>query len=164
MVQVLLRDQFVDAVDNVQIRVYIQQAHVQSLQEALARGLELESILRSIPRKMTSYPDTQAPFRARRGAGLPLDVTVPTSRRVSRELLWVRTARPQQEILSSEESGKSASGQYQYRPCCWHCGKEHLASSCPTAPPTVTAQDKGNSAGLEGGALNQPSPKRPQSI
>lgn len=52
LAQVLLRDQFVDAMDSVHVPVYIQQVHVQELQEALARGLELESILRSNPREV----------------------------------------------------------------------------------------------------------------
>ncbi|MPC69639.1 hypothetical protein E2C01_063869 [Portunus trituberculatus] len=65
MVQVLLRNQFVDAVENVQIRVYIQQVHMKTLQEALARGLKLESILQSTKR-VTSPNDTKTPYRAKR--------------------------------------------------------------------------------------------------
>ncbi|KAK8376506.1 hypothetical protein O3P69_009860 [Scylla paramamosain] len=47
MVTILLRDQFVDAIDHQQMRIYVQQAHPKDLQEALARGLELESFLRT---------------------------------------------------------------------------------------------------------------------
>ena len=71
MVQVLLRDQFVDMVDNVQIRVYIQQAHVQILQEALARGLELELILQSYPRKVILIMTRRHRSGSRGGLGGP---------------------------------------------------------------------------------------------
>ncbi|KAK8407598.1 hypothetical protein O3P69_002272, partial [Scylla paramamosain] len=47
MITILLRDQFVDAIDNQQLRIYVQQAHPKDLQEALARGLEMESFLRT---------------------------------------------------------------------------------------------------------------------
>ncbi|KAK8386278.1 hypothetical protein O3P69_010757 [Scylla paramamosain] len=47
MVTILLRDQFVDAIDHQQMRIYVQQAHPKDLQEALARDLELESFLRT---------------------------------------------------------------------------------------------------------------------
>ncbi|XP_063875862.1 uncharacterized protein LOC135108633 [Scylla paramamosain] len=47
MITILLRDQFVDAIDNQQLRIYVQQAHPKDLQEALAKGLEMESFLRT---------------------------------------------------------------------------------------------------------------------
>ncbi|MPC32072.1 hypothetical protein E2C01_025375 [Portunus trituberculatus] len=46
MITVLLWDQFVDVIDNQQLRIYVQQAHPKDFQEALTRGLELESFLR----------------------------------------------------------------------------------------------------------------------
>ena len=164
MVQVLLKDQFVDAVDNVQIRVYIQQAHVQTLQEALARGLELESILRSNPRKVTSYPDTPAPFRARRGfsSSSPSTSQSPPPGEFRGNCFGCGQQGHSRRYCPQKNQGKNTPGQYRYRPCCWHCGRGHVTSSCPSAPPTVTAQ--GNPAGLEAGAPNQPAPKGPRSI
>ncbi|MPC32210.1 hypothetical protein E2C01_025515 [Portunus trituberculatus] len=47
MITILLRDQFVDAIDNQQLRIYVQQARPKDLQNALVRGLELESFLRT---------------------------------------------------------------------------------------------------------------------
>ena len=44
---VLLRDQFVDALEEVQLKIYVKQAHVRDLQEVLARALEFESIVRT---------------------------------------------------------------------------------------------------------------------
>ncbi|MPD02224.1 hypothetical protein E2C01_097791 [Portunus trituberculatus] len=111
MVQVLLRDQLVDAVNNVQICMYIQQAHVKILQEALVRGLELESILWST-RRVSSTSDIWIPYRAGqagtyeelpRPALLLLThpaLLLPFTGGVPGKLFWMGISRAQSGLLS----------------------------------------------------------------
>lgn len=166
MLQILLRDQFVDAVDNVQVRVYIQQAHVTTLQEALARGLELESILRSSARG-TRASDSLGPVKARKGR-----VRSPLTARPRSPPPGVfrgncfrcgQLGHSRKYCPNGESQARSPPRRFQYRPCCWNCGKGHQTSSCPAVPPTVTAQSEGNSNRLGGGAQDQPVPMRPHS-
>ncbi|KAG0715519.1 hypothetical protein GWK47_011790 [Chionoecetes opilio] len=67
MITLLLRDQFVDAVNHPQIKIYIQQAHVEDLQQALARGLEMESFLRTSQEVEGPTHRPRTMFRARKG-------------------------------------------------------------------------------------------------
>ena len=133
MVQVLLRDQFVDMVDNVQIRVYIQQAHIQILQEALAKGLELESILRSHPRKVTSYHDTPAPFRVRRGfrRSSSSESQSPPPGEFRGNCFGCGQPGHSRRYCLQKKQGRTTPEQYKYHPCCWHCG-EGLLPFCPS--------------------------------
>ena len=43
----LVKDQFIDALGDPQLQVYVKQAHAADLQEALARALEFESFVAS---------------------------------------------------------------------------------------------------------------------
>lgn len=84
MVTILLRDQFVDVVDHPQIRIYIQQAHVKNLQEALARGLEMESFLRTSPGRRSPVPVPGKSVRVRKGRVQQPSPRSPPSPRASR--------------------------------------------------------------------------------
>ncbi|KAG7168490.1 hypothetical protein Hamer_G002565 [Homarus americanus] len=65
LLAMLSRDQFVDALDNTQLKIQVKQSQPATLQEALARALELESYVRS------SLPncrmESSSGFKARKG-------------------------------------------------------------------------------------------------
>ncbi len=47
IIVVLAQDSFIDALDNLQLQIYVKQAHPGDLQVALARTLELEAFLKT---------------------------------------------------------------------------------------------------------------------
>ena len=171
MITVLLRDQFVDAVDHPQIKIFIRQARVKNLQEALARGLEMESLMRTSGERLTG----EGVYRARQGR---VRTTPPRSPPHSRsppppgtfsgkcyscgQQGHSRRYCPQGR--DSSRLGSAGQGQYRYNPCCWHCGQAHRSNDCPHSQAVAFTSDTGNGPRLGDGAGNQPTVAGPQSV
>jgi len=65
LLTVLLRDQFVDALESPQLKIQVKQAKPATLQEALTSALEFESLVKS---SLSSFrDDSSSGFKARRG-------------------------------------------------------------------------------------------------
>ena len=158
MITVLLRDQFVDAVDHPQIRIFIQQARVKNLQEALARGLEMESFMRTSSERSTTSPGSGHMFRARQDRvrtppprSSPLSRSPPPPSGIFRGNCFScgqqghsKRYCPQGGSSSSSRLGSEGQGQYRYKPCCWHCGQTHRSSDCPHSQALAFKPDLGN--------------------
>ena len=66
LLTLLLRDQFIDALDNPQLKIQVKQGKPASLQEALASAMEFESLVKST---LSSFrDDSSSGFKARKGA------------------------------------------------------------------------------------------------
>ena len=141
----LLRDQFVEALrDHEQLQIYVLQAHVSDMQQALARALEFESFLRSTA------------GRSRRDSGGEMRVRGAQVKRRGKERrgggfggrCWScgQQGHTRRECAAAPRSPRSRSAERgrQRAPstCCWECGETgHLARSCP-------ARNPGNGPGL----------------
>ena len=169
MITILLRDQFVDAIDHQQMRIYIQQAHPKDLQEALARGLELESFLRTTRERPNGNYAASPKVKARKGrVGTP-----PSSSSPPPGDFWGKCYSCGQpghsrkycsQGKSSSKTDSAGTGQYQYKPCCWNCGKGHRTPECTYVPASGSKQAAGNQPGLAEGVGRQPENPRPQSV
>lgn len=168
MITVLLRDQFVDAIDHPQIRIYVQQAHPKDLQEALARGLELESFLRTTRERPNRNYAGPHKVRARKGrVGTPRSRSPPPSGGFRGNCYSCGQPGHSRKYCSQgKSSGKpdsTGAGQYQYKPCCWNCGQGHRTRECTRVPAKDSKRATGNQEGLAGGVGRQPESPRPQS-
>ncbi|KAK8373940.1 hypothetical protein O3P69_014567 [Scylla paramamosain] len=166
MITILLRDQFVDAIDNQQLRIYVQQAHPKDLQEALARGLEVESFLRMtwerpsgnyVPQRVK--PKKGAVQKAYSSPSPPLGEF-----RVSATLTGSRgtprgTARRDRvaERLSTAEQGSTSTN-----PVVGTAVKGTRRQSVPSSP-RDSKEAGGNGKRLVEGVERQPESQRPQS-
>ncbi|KAG0723751.1 hypothetical protein GWK47_042014 [Chionoecetes opilio] len=169
MITLLLRDQFVDAVNHPQIKIYIQQAHVEDLQQALARGLEMESFLRTSQEVEGPTHRPRTMFRARKGhvqspPASPISspgVFPGNCFRCGQKGHWKKECPRQRRQSVSPRGGNS--GRYQYKPCCWDCGQAHRTSECPQNGYSASGTAAGNSVWLGAGAQPQPINQRPHS-
>lgn len=166
MVTILLRDQFVDAIDSQQLRIYVQQAHPKDLQEALARGLELESFLRTTRERPSAGLAPSHKVKARKGrVGTPPSTSPPPSG-VFRGKCYTCGQVGHSKRYCSQGKGDSkpdsaGAGKYQYKPCCWNCGKAHKTPDCTHAPAGDSKKATGNQEGLAEGVERQSDSSRP---
>ena len=158
---ILLRDQFVDALQDQQLQIYVLQAHVVNMQQALARALEYESFIkkgvpgvRKEPKGETYVRRNQMRGRGQlhgRFGGRCWGCGQQGHRRHE------CTAAPRSPRSLSADRGRQGSPS----PCCWECGETgHLARTCPTAGVT---RRQGNGARLGQRGVGQPRPSRPHS-
>ncbi|KAG0714605.1 hypothetical protein GWK47_013784 [Chionoecetes opilio] len=160
LLTVLLRDQFVDALDDQQLKVYVMQVHVGDLQEALARALEFESFVQSSSAR-PRLDQVRRDFRARRsqrrsrveeGATGSLPGECWSCRRMG------HTRRSCPDANSSLSGKRRRASEHQSG--CRECGQTgHLASSCPRAEQEDTSSSPGNAGRLGGRGRRQPSPE-----
>ncbi|KAK8373004.1 hypothetical protein O3P69_012493 [Scylla paramamosain] len=134
MITILLRDQFVDAIDNQQLRIYVQQAHPKDLQEALARGLEMESFLRTT-RERPSGNYVPQRVKAKKGAVQKAysSPSPPLGEFRGKCYSCGQQGHTKRYCPQGSSSGKAVNGragQYQYKPCCWNCGQGHKTAEC----------------------------------
>ncbi|KAK8373716.1 hypothetical protein O3P69_015673 [Scylla paramamosain] len=167
MITILLRDQFVDAIDNQQLRIYVQQAHPKDLQEALARGLEVESFLRMtwerpsgnyVPQRVK--PKKGAVQKAYSSPSPPLGEFRGKCYSCGQQ---GHTKRYCPQGSSSGKAVNGRAGQYQYKPCCWNCGQGHKTAECALVSPRDSKEAGGNGKRLVEGVERQPESQRPQS-
>ena len=157
---VLLRDQFVDALMDPQMKIYIKQTHPSDLQESLARALEFESFVRT----SGSGPVIMGigrNYQARRSQAM--DSSGQGSLDTFCGKCWACNQRGhrQSECKEMHQTGL-AERTRQYQPCCWGCGHlGHISSACPRPDPLKT--QPGNDSRLGQGAHYQPEPPRPHS-
>ena len=160
---ILLRDQFVDALLDHRLQVYVKQAHVDNLQTALARALEFESF--GTPSVAVTRRDAGTEHQSRRtrtrgsdkerGGAFGGSCWTCGEAGHKQRRCPVVAARPARS-RSAERSRQGAQ-----RPCCWECGQPgHLARSCPASG---TTRYQGNGAGLGQRGSGQPGPGRPHS-
>lgn len=162
----LLRDQFIDALEDAQLQIYVKQAHVADLQEALVRALEFESFVNtSAGRSRTDAERNQRFRRSRAKDGPGRNRAKPF-----RGACWncKQTGHKRQDCRQSPAPNRPRSvereGQYVYQPCCWDCGQlGHLSRSCPQIAQAGRRTRAGNTARLGSGAAHQPSSPRPHS-
>ncbi|XP_076052774.1 uncharacterized protein LOC143032188 [Oratosquilla oratoria] len=168
MITILLRDQFVDAIDNQQLRIYVQQAHPKDLQEALARGLEMESFLR-VTRERPSWNSDSCKVRARKGK-----VDKPPSRPASPSgefrgkcYSCGQQGHSKKYCPQGTSGGKAVgagTGPYGYKPCCWSCGEGYKTAGCAIVSDKDSKKVAGNWEGLAEGVECQSEDGRPQSV
>ena len=157
---VLLRDQFIDALLERELQLYVRQAHVNDLQKALARALEFESFMKATdsgPGRNTGTNlqarRVQNRSKSPRGRGEVKCWMCGELGHLRRDCPGA-PRRPQSPPAGRRRQGSP-------RPCCWRCGEAgHLARSCPAAG---AARGQGNDARLDRGANGQPGPRRPRS-
>lgn len=165
LLAILLRDQFVDALDDQQLQVYVKQAHVGDLQEALARALEFESFVQSSSVRPRA-DQARREFRAQRGCVRSRgEGTVRRSfsgecwdcRRVGH--MWRDCPTANRSLPGEQQStGVDENG-------CRGCGRTvQPASSSPRAEREGGSSSPGNGGRLDGRGQRQPSPTRPQSL
>jgi len=177
MVRELAKDQFVDALQDRELQLYVKQAHPKDMKEALARALELEAFLRtSVGAVVAEAPRKTFPvreFRARR-AQAP---TTPTKKQKEpsrsgrsspvgfRGACWScgqkghkrSQCRKGQRTRSLERPATSA-----FQPCCRSCGEYgHFSIACTNPKDVMQA---GNGPSLAGGATTQPASWGPLAI
>lgn len=167
MITILLRDQFVDAIDNQQLRIYVQQAHPKDLQEALARGLEMESFLRTT-RERPSGNYVPQRVKAKKGAVQKAYSSPSPPLGEFRGKCYScgqqgHTKRYCPQGSSSRKAVNGRAGQYQYKPCCWNCGQGHKTAECALVSPRDSKEAGGNGKRLVEGVERQPESQRPQS-
>ncbi|KAK8389181.1 hypothetical protein O3P69_020863 [Scylla paramamosain] len=167
MITILLRDQFVDAIDNQQLRIYVQQAHPKDLQEALARGLEMESFLRTT-RERPSRNYVPQRVKAKKGAVQKAYSSPSPPLGEFRGKCYScgqqgHTKRYCPQGSSSRKAVNGRAGQYQYKPCCWNCGQGHKMAECALISPRDSKEAGGNGKRLVEGVERQPESQRPQS-
>ena len=159
---VLLRDQFVDALEDPQLKIYVKQAHVANLQEALARALEFESFVKTSSGR-NSFDVERRAVRARKGK-----VRWPekTAWEKFNGLCWTcsRKGHMRRDCPEARRSRSWDRGQqYVYKPCCWNCGEMgHLSSACQKTK-IGQVEAAGNDSWRNGGAQDQPAQRRPRS-
>ena len=156
----LLRDQFADALQDAQLQVYVKQAHVDNLQDALARALEFESFMKTSAISARRYE--RADVQPRRS-----QVRGRVKKRRGGQFggsCWGcgREGHRRQDCPDTPRSPRSLSAdrgrQGASRPCCWECGQPgHMARSCPEA------RSSGNDARLSRRASGQTGTSRPHS-
>ncbi|KAK8375220.1 hypothetical protein O3P69_009716 [Scylla paramamosain] len=167
MITILLRDQFVDAIDNQQLRIYVQQAHPKDLQEALARGLEMESFLRTT-RERPSGNYVPQRVKAKKGAVQKAysSPSPPLGEFRGKCYSCGQQGHTKRYCPQGSSSGKAVNGragQYQYKPCCWNCGQGHKMAECALISPRDSKEAGGNGKRLVEGVERQPESQRPQS-
>lgn len=167
LITILLRDQFVDAIDNQQLRIYVQQAHPKDLQEALARGLELESFLRTT-REKPSGNHSPYKVKAKKGSvGKSSSSPSPPPGEFKGNCFSCGQQGHSRKYCpgskSSRKAGGTGAGPTQYKPCCYNCGKGHRTSECTLVPATDCKEAAGNRDGLAEGGKRQSEEKKPQS-
>ncbi|KAG0710289.1 hypothetical protein GWK47_023141 [Chionoecetes opilio] len=161
---VLLRDQFVDALDDQQLKVYVMQAHVGDLQEALARALEFESFVQSSSAR-PRLDQVRRDFRSRRSqvrSRVEEGATgsFPGECWSSRRMGHMRRNCP--DANSSLSGERRRAGEHQSG--CRECGQMgHLASACPRDEHEDASSLPGNTGRLGGRGWRQPSPFRSHS-
>ena len=159
----LLRDQFVDALQDQQLQIYVLQAHVGDMQQALARALEFESFIKkSAPGgRREQKEETYVRRNQMRGR----DRKPRTAQFGGRCWGCGQQGHRRQECTTVPRSPRSLSAdrgrQGSPSPCCWECGEAgHLARACPS---TGAARRQGNGARLGQRGVGQPRPARPHS-
>ncbi|KAG0718583.1 Gag-Pol polyprotein [Chionoecetes opilio] len=170
MITLLLRDQFVDAVNHPQTKIYIQQAHVENLQQALARGLEMESFLRTSREVEGPTHRPRTMFKARKWHVQSPPASPISSAgalhgncfRCGQQGHWKREC-PRQRRQSVSPRG-SNSGRYQYKPCCWDCGQAHRTSECPQNGYSASGTAAGNCLAGSGGPTPANQPETPLQV
>lgn len=162
----LMRDQFIDALEDAQSQIYVKQAHVANLQEALARALEFESFVKTSAGRSRTDSERNQRYRRSRAKDGPGR----SRARPFRGACWncKETGHRKQDCRRSPAPARSHSaeqvGQYVYQPCCWGCGQlGHLSRSCPQKTQAGRRTRAGNTAWLGSGAAHQPSSPRPHS-
>lgn len=162
----LMRDQFIDALEDAQLQIYVKQAHVANLQAALAMALEFESFVKTSAGRTKTDLERNHHFRRSRAKDGPGR----NSARQFRGACWNcrEKGHKKQDCRRSPAPTRSRSaeqvGQYEYQPCCWGCGQlGHLSRSCPQKTQAGRRTSAGNTTWLEGGAAHQPSSPRPHS-
>lgn len=161
LTMVLLRDQFVDALVEPQMKIYIKQAHPSDLQESLARALEFESFVRTSG-SGPAILGVGRHFQARRSQAM--DPTSQMSSYVFRGKCWGCDQRGhrQSECTQMWRTGSMEKNR-QHQPCCRKCGHfGHLSGACALPEPSTTTQAE-NYSWLGQGAPHQPEPPRPHS-
>ncbi|KAK8373833.1 hypothetical protein O3P69_012516 [Scylla paramamosain] len=167
MITILLRDQFVDAIDNQQLRIYVQQAHPKDLQEAPGEGLEMESFLRTT-RERPSGNYVPQRVKAKKGAVQKAysSPSPPLGEFRGKCYSCGQQGHTKRYCPQGSSSGKAVNGragQYQYKPCCWNCGQGHKTAECALVPPRDSKEAGGNGKRLVEGVERQPESQRPQS-
>lgn len=156
LIVVLLRDQFVDALQDYQLQVYVKQAHTTNLQQALARALEYESFRISSGTRLADHQDVYA-----RRSGIKEQRGGTSTSSFTGEC-WAcgQKGHRRNECSKKQQSGPQwKSTQYKYQPCCWNCGQSgHLSKTCPQQ-----GKGMGNDRGLGEGVYPQPETLGPQS-
>ncbi|XP_027226117.1 uncharacterized protein [Penaeus vannamei] len=137
-------------------QVYVKQAHITDLQEALARALEYESFRMSgNSGGVQVYPGVQQAFRAR-----CTQVRRRSNSPRTGDKCWRYGHQGHQKQYCTKakiQSTEDVATGYRYQPCCWSCGEQgHLSKKCPK-------QSAGNDGRLEEGA-RQPMSVRHRSI
>ena len=167
MITILLRDQFVDAIDNQQLRIYVQQAHPKDLQEALARGLELESFLRTTRERPTGkYGPHKVKAKKGKVVKSPSSPSPPPGEFHGNCFGCGQKGHSRKYCPQGKSGGKAdtaEAGSTQYKPCCYNCGKGHRTAECTLVPATDSKEAAGNRKGLAEGVERQSEGKRPQS-
>ncbi|XP_076051361.1 uncharacterized protein LOC143031438 [Oratosquilla oratoria] len=168
MITILLRDQFVDAIDNQQLRIYVQQAHPKDLQEALARGLEMESFL-WITRERPSWNSDSYKVRAKKGKvdKSPSRPASPSGEFWGKCYSCGQQGHSKKYCPQGTHGGKAVgagAGPHRYKPCCWSCGEGYKTAGCAIVSDEDSKKVAGNWEGLAEGVEYQPEDGRPQSV
>ena len=164
MAAVLARDHFIDALGDRQLQIYVKQAHVTTVQDALTKALEFEAFLRSTRAPVVpASPTHRAParhFHARRSQARP---STPPGRGAVRQFggkCWrcgqkghkraecgsERRARSLEELPTHSLPPAPS--------CCTNCGQEgHNRSRCQELRDVMQL---GNGAGLGARPVAQP--------
>ena len=158
----LVRDQFVDPLGDVQLQVYVKQAHAADLQEALARTLKFESFVASSG-TMRRVADRGQEFWARRSGiqkqstGTKAGGFAGTGWECEQQGHMKRDC-PEWWRPQSQERQRP----YESQPGCWGCG-QHFSALCPQPKSADTPSSPENDSRLGTGALSQPVAPRPHS-
>ena len=167
MITILLRDQFVDAVDNQQLKIYVQQAHPKDLQEALARGLELESFTKTTRERPSGNSNPPKQVKVRKGSvDNASNTSLPPGEFPGKCFSCGQKGHSKKYCPRGKSGGKedgARAGQTKYKPCCYNCGKGHRTAECTSVPATDSKESAGRQKGLTDGGDCQPENKRPQS-
>ena len=164
MVALLARDHFIDALGDRQLQIYVKQAHVTTVQDALTKALEFEAFLRSSGAPVVPAPyEHRAParhFRARRTQARP---TTPPSRGEARQFggkCWKCGQKGHRRVECRSERRTRSLEELPTRfsprspPCCMNCGQQgHTRANCQELRDVMQV---GNGAGLGARPVAQP--------
>ena len=136
MVEVLARDQFLDAIPDEDLQVKVRQSRPPTLRQALAVSLELESLCLASKQRLHTVREAALEEEGS-------DNEQPDHKIIHHLTELVRRAMREPRQVKGEQH----TSRRQRAVTCWHCGRKgHVRRECPTRekPATQSASLPGN--------------------
>lgn len=143
VLEVICKDQFIDALDDDDIRLKVAQSRPQSLHSALEIALELESFLLASRRRVRSVRGTQASGEIPPNKNRSSYEQNNSSVRMNLITELKQLTDKMQQYFSMAQSGRTPRARGPFKGKCWNCGKEgHRQQNCTEEKPQLMGNGK----------------------